>query len=243
MKTSIFIFLLLLMSVVACKKKDKKTGSLPPVISGCTDPEAMNYNPEATQNNNSCEYADKYMPMRTGNYWLLQDTLNIPIPGFELSLPIDISLIMDKDTVMQGKTYYMMTQAFDIQNSPIPGGTIPTTRYGYRSDKSGKIYRLVPGDVEEFIFIDYPLEVGKSWEDQSSSPASYLVSGTELFYVPAIQKTVVAWKISITSDTLGGQAIDVYFAKDYGIVRQQVRFTIMGFDLSVDAFLQQVSLE
>jgi hypothetical protein len=244
MKRSILLMSLILLVIAGCKKKSK-TDTVPPVVivSGCTDPEAMNYNQNATQNDGSCQFADIFLPMRVGNYWLLQDTVSIPIPGFQTELPINITLDMDKDTVINGKNYFMMTQSIEVINSPIPGGGgLPATRFGYRKDRSGQIYRIVPGDSTEYIFVDYPLEVGKSWEDNSSSPASYSVTGTQLMYVPAINKSVVAWKIAVTSNTTGGTPIDLYFAKDYGVVRQEIQFNVMGFNIGVDAFLQEITL-
>jgi hypothetical protein len=245
MKKSIILFALICVSVWGCKKKSKSDDPMPVVIvSGCTDPEALNYNSNATQSDGNCQFADTYLPMRAGNFWTLQDTVIIPIPGFESELPINITLDMDKDTTIAGRKYFMMTQSIEVINSPIPGGGgfIPATRYGYRKDRSGKIYRMIPGDSTEHVFVDYPLEVGKSWEDTSSDPASYVVTGTQFMYVPAINKSVVAWKIAVTSNSTGGTPIDLYFAKDYGVVRQQINFTIMGFNLGVDAFLQEVTL-
>lgn len=229
---------------VGCKKKDKDKDDPEPAVLGCNDPAAINYNAAVTQNDGSCQFADKFLPLKMGNTWQLQDTVQVPIPGFELTLPVTVDLNIDKDTVMDGKNYFMMTQSFVVENSPIPvGNVLPATRFGYRTDRTGKIWRKVPGDTEEYLFVNYPLTVGDSWEDQSSSPATYTVTGTQLMWVPAVGKSVTAWKIQVVSGTTGGQPIELYVSKDIGLVRQEIAFNVMGFNIGLDAFLQTIDLK
>lgn len=245
MKYTFPILLLFAFSlVVGCKKKGQDKDDPTPAVLGCNDPSALNYNAAATQNDGNCQFADKFLPLAIGNYWQLQDTVNVPIPGFELTLPVAVDLNIDKDTVMDGKTYFMMTQSVAVEGSPIPVGDVfPTTRFGYRTDRTGKIWRKVPGDTEEYVFINYPLTVGDSWEDQSSSPATYTVTGTQLMWVPAAGKSVSAWKIQVVSGGTGGQPIELYVSKDIGLVRQEIAFNVMGFDIGLDAFLQTLDLK
>lgn len=238
---NVFLFSLIVLLVLpACKKKDKDPE---PVVTGCTDSNALNYNAAATQNDGNCQFAEKYFPFKIGNTWTLQDTVEVPVPGFAFSLPVDVVLRVEKDTVMNGKTYFLVSQNFDVQGAPIPVGNIlPATRFGYRTDRTGKIYRIVPGESQEYIYLNYPLTVGDTWEDQSASPATYTVTGTQLLYIPGLNKTVTAWKIQVNSGATGGQPVDLYFAKDVGLVRQQISFVVMGFTLGLDAFLQEVQL-
>ena len=49
MRNYILVFVFVLLSLYGCKKEDNP-------ISGCMDPIALNYNENATENNNSCEY-------------------------------------------------------------------------------------------------------------------------------------------------------------------------------------------
>jgi hypothetical protein len=62
-------------------------------------------------------------------------------------------------------------------------------------------------------------------------------------WVPALGKSVSAWKIQVISTTTGGQPVELYFSKDIGWVRQEISFTIMGFNLGLDAFLQSLALQ
>jgi hypothetical protein len=239
-----FIIPILLVLIIAggCKKKEKE--ELTPVVKGCMNPNSMNYNQSATQDDGSCQFADKYFPMKTGNTWLLQDTVEVPIPNFELSLPVTLTMTVENDTVMAGKNYFMISQNFEVEGSPIPvGNVLPSTRFGYRTDASGKVFRRVPGDSNEYLYLNYPLVVGDTWEDQSSSGATYTVTGTQLMWVPALGKSVSAWKIQVISTTTGGQPVELYFSKDIGWVRQEISFTIMGFNLGLDAFLQSLALQ
>ncbi len=78
MRVSIFSVILVLFSACAAP--------LPAQISGCTDPLASNYNPQATQNDGSCTYAaTNYVPAL---HSLLGDTLreNSALLYFEASL-------------------------------------------------------------------------------------------------------------------------------------------------------------
>lgn len=243
MKLKFLLIALLSFTVItACKKKEKAEDA--PVVKGCMNSNSMNYNPAATQDDGSCQNADVFLPMKVGNNWQLLDTVEVPIPGFELSLPVTASLNIDKDTVMGGNTYFMISQSFEVEGSPIPiGNVLPSTRFGYRTDRTGKIYRRVPGEDKEYIYVNYPLAVGDTWEDQSASAATYTVTGTQLMWVPAVNKLVSAWKIQVVSGTTGGQPIELYFSKDIGLVRQEISFTIMGFNLGLDAFLQSIALQ
>jgi hypothetical protein len=44
------LFLLSLVALISCSSEDNS-------VSGCTDPSSVNYNPAATENDNSCQYS------------------------------------------------------------------------------------------------------------------------------------------------------------------------------------------
>lgn len=61
MTRSFFVFIVLSILMTSCKKE-------PEVISGCTDTLADNYNAQATEDNNSCTYVNRFVGSYSGNF-------------------------------------------------------------------------------------------------------------------------------------------------------------------------------
>jgi len=224
-------------TVISCKKKKNEEK---PVVFGCMNPNSINYSETATQDNGSCQFAERYLPLKVGNTWTLKDTISLPIPGFPIDVPVNAILLAEKDTQMDGKTYTIIQQQITLENLPIPGGGLSLNRYGYRTDRTGKVYRRVPGDSQEYLYLDYPLAIGKTWEDLSSDPNTYTTTANSLVSVPAISAPVGAWEIT---SLFQGQAIQTYFSNSHGIVRLKLGIDVMGFPLEIDAFLTEYQLQ
>ena len=64
----ILLFLTLSILIFACKKEDDKPNTnTTTIIEGCMDTLALNYNPEATVDDGSCEYPPSELELSSNN--------------------------------------------------------------------------------------------------------------------------------------------------------------------------------
>jgi len=118
----ILLVLTLTTSIFACKKEDVKPNTTTTtIIEGCMDIDALNYNPEATENDGSCEYP----PVGISALQLSSITINaIPLTNNGSNWDWDITgLTSDPDVfyvLKQGEVeIYSSTSQDNISTLPI----------------------------------------------------------------------------------------------------------------------------
>ncbi len=190
---------------------------VPAVILGCTDPNSLNYNPDANYPDGNCVYPDKYMPMSVGNEWHLSDVVTIPLAG---DVAVNADFIMFGDTTMDGVHYYQMHETITADGF----GNIQDGTYLYRQAKTGEIWRTAVGDSIETLFLEYPLDLGTTWYDTPDQTGFYCeVFSNSLVTVPAGSFTAAGVHFN---DMSNGSVNDLYFSKDNGLVRVDVEYTL-----------------
>lgn len=221
-RTILIAFVSVTLIFSACKKEP-----LPePDVPGCMDETALNYNASATIEDGTCEYPATFLPLTVGNTWLLKDEINIFIP-----VQVEAEFNVTKDTVINGTDYTIMEEHYSAAGF----GEYDGNKYGYREASNGNVYRVsISADSvgEENMFINYPLEIGKTWFDteaQDNIECEVLSYGTHT--VPA--GTFTAYGVSYTrvSDGFG---TTIYMSEDNGIVKVEAEFDFQGQTFNVE---------
>lgn len=194
----------------------------PEVVLGCTDSLSLNYNPQATQDDGSCEYAEFYYPLKSGNYWHLTGEITIPLLG--TTVPVVQTISVGLDSLIAGETWYLVNEKVNV------GGfaDITNTNYWYRAAASGKVYRILDGDTAVSLYLNYPFVPGEVWYDKpNTSDFMYrMISYNYEMDVPA----------GIFRDAIGIEVTDLatnlvstmYVAKDVGLLQTTSTFTLPG---------------
>lgn len=209
------ILLAAVLILAACKRKEIPTVNDP--IMGCTDPDALNYDSTATEDNGSCAYPDEYLPMTAGNMWTLEDEITIPLVG---SVSVTAVFRMMKDTTINGVDYVISEESVGV-----PGFFEQEERYAYRSDKEGKVYRadLNAETFEEILFIDYPPVVGNNWQGGDQITGQFKSIDGSLT-VPAGSFTDV---IAVDyTDIASGQVSTMHWGADGGPLKFEISMEV-----------------
>lgn len=226
--------LLALLLVTACKPEPDPIDEPDPVY-GCMDPDAINYNPDAEMADGTCEYADTYVPMKSGNSWHLEDTVNVIIA----TVPVSVDFVQSNDTVVGEHTYLKQRETITADGF----GTVQDALYGYRWVHTGHVFRidLLDSTATEKLFMGYPLELGTTWQDDKTDPTlDVMVISTSLMTVPAGSFINV---VGITmTDIASQQGTTLYFAKDVGLIRADVDFEMQGYTVNIKAELTSYTL-
>lgn len=232
---NLFVFSLLSLLIVTSCKKDPDPIDEPDPVSGCMDPMAINYNPKAELEDGTCEYADTYVPMKSGNSWHLEDTVNVIIA----SVPVAVDFVQSNDTTVGEHSYLKQRETITADGF----GVVQDALYGYRWVHTGHVFRIDLQDTSatEKLFMGYPLELGSTWQDSKIDPAlDVMVISTSLMTVPAGSFINV---VGITMTDIGTQqGTTMYFAKDVGLIRADVDFEMQGYTVNIKAELTSYTL-
>lgn len=159
---------------------------------------------------------ENYFPMSDGSRWefSIQDSRNVP--GAEKR---KVVVRIDGDEEIQGKKYHKEVTVF----SGIPGAEASIS---YCRIAKGGIYEISGKHKElpEFLYIPFPLEVGRSWTVQEpEATTSYRVEGKETVEL-FDRKYDDCLKISFSVEAKSGAYDGVsYYASDVGCVRNVVK--------------------
>ena len=233
---SVLFYCLSVLVILSCKKEPDP---IPPVR-GCMDRNSLNFDSLATETDGSCMYADRFVPLTAGSYWILRDTIPIPIIGG--TAPVEVRYDATKDTIIDGKTYTLYLEvltASTLYNS--------ITLFANRFDPTtGKAYRrnITTGDSLDRLFLDYPLglnDLGKIWYD---SPAEdkykFTLLGITTVVVPTGTYTPVI-QVQV-QDLVSNLTTTIYFAKNVGPVMADITVTYLGFPISAQPELVEFHL-
>lgn len=193
----------------SCKKD-------PEPILGCMDVNSLTYNSTATQDDGSCEYPDKFMPMAIGNEWHLSDDVPNPLGG---TILVTADFTMTGDTTIDGTHYYKMHEV-------IAAGALGSevSDYLYRQATTGEVFRTAIGDSVETLFLEYPLDLGTDWYDTADQTGYYFsVFSTALISVPSGDFAATGIHSTNMAD---GTTFDNYFAKDVGLIRVDITYEL-----------------
>jgi hypothetical protein len=213
----VLLVVTLSLSYTGCKKKED------PIL-GCMDANSINYDVNANEDDGTCEYADKYMPMAIGNYWHLSDSISIPFVG---GVQVDAEFNMYADTTVNGIKYFLMHEV-------ITGGVLgelSNLTYLYRQTRTGEVYRMERGDSVEGVFLEYPLDLGVSWYDNEAQDSYFFeVFSMSIITVPADQFNNC---VGIhATDLAAGTMQDLFFGKDGGLIRVDIEYDLLGTPIS-----------
>lgn len=217
-----------LLSLVSCKKED-------PPVPGCMDPNSMTYNSLATEDDGSCEYPDKFLPMAVGNHWLLSDSIVIPFVG---GAQVDANFTMYGDTTIGDTHYFLMSEVITAGTF----GELSNKNYLYRQARTGELYRQELVDsAPEGLFLEYPLDLGVSWYDTPSQDGFFFeVFSRSIISVPAANFNNC---VGVHATDLGNSTTqDLYYAKDGGLIRVDIEFDFFGTPITAQLELEDYTL-
>ena len=204
-----------LLAVTACKKRNLDIDG---DVYGCMDSLSLNFNPDATLDDGSCEYPDVYLPLAPGNTWDLATTFTFLTQNIDIFYNIE----MTKDTTIDGMDYVISEEAMSA------GSFInETTRYAYRQDPDGNVYRIDLSDQDLITskILSYPLEIGNSWYDTEAQDNILCeVIGITQVSVPAgTFSDVSEIKYTVLDNA---QESRIYYAKDVGIIKVSIEIDL-----------------
>ena len=214
------------LAIAACKKSTVE----PKEIKGCMDPNSLNYNSSATVNDGSCQYAKSYIPLKSGVFLQLRDTVSLSIPPLSFNVGIRATFEIFGDTSIGGKNYKKFIEYFGYELiGTSPEQLLSTSEYYVRQNSNGQYYRVNMDSTSEQLWLDYPLDPGRTWYDATDS-ITYAVESIGVLTVPSGSYSDVV-KLKSTDNT--GQSVYTYLAKDVGNIRTDLTYDYNGFPLNI----------
>lgn len=238
MKLARNLFLLALVSLVTltgCKKDEPEPE---PQVFGCMDANAINYNPDATVDNGTCTYPDVFFPLTVGNKWEFED--EVTVLTFNVTVKGTIEVI--RDTSFNNQSYTVVTETYEAE-----GGTFPLpaqeTRYAYRQATSGQYYRIELDDstLEERLILEYPVEVGKSWYDNTAQNGQFCEILTKSTVTVPAGTFPDVFEVKYTDQDTQFESF-LYFSQNNGLVKVKAAFGFQGFNVDIEADLVAYTL-
>lgn len=228
-----FFAFCLTLAFVSCKKDEIIQPMPTPIIKGCTDANALNWDPIANEDNGTCEYPNSYIPTTPGNNWKLSDEISVIFQ----TVQVDLDFTMIKDTFFNRKLWTIQEEAVVAAGF---GGR--TDRYGYHVDTYGDVHRiqLNADSLVETLFLDYPLELGKKWWATDAQETECEVTSQSVLTVPAGTFSNV-FAVQYTQVDNGFSTV-LYFAQDVGLIRADISEEVQGFAVDLEAELQSYTL-
>ena len=113
MKTTYTIFILIVLVIIGCKKKEDDTENAVTTISGCTDSKAKNFNAKATNDDGSCKYATPKIVFYSKGSWVASHHSYGEITLFNTDAKITLG------TIKVAKNMRDLTCTSEIQDSTI----------------------------------------------------------------------------------------------------------------------------
>ena len=222
----------LLVTFAACKKVEP-IDERPVFVEkkGCTNAQAMNFDPSANTDDGTCTCANAYQPTKNGNFWTLkgENTINLTIPPPLPQIPVPItftaisSITQVSDTVIGRRAYVVANELLTLDITFLGANTLTNTSFAYRRQNDGRVYRIdLSNPAEELLFMEKDLTVGKFWFDNVAED-NHRYEVIDIGLTVGNFDNVLKIKDSNLSLTLPFP-IDVYlyFEKDFGIVQTEL---------------------
>jgi hypothetical protein len=225
----------------ACSKDDDMPEPpTPPVIIdpvlGCMDSTSLNYNPQATVDDGSCEYATVFIPLKEGNYWRLTGQVLIPLLGTTVDVVQTVSV--GKDSLIMGAVWHRVQERTNLAGL----FNVQDETWWYNLGPTGKLWRIADGDTLKNCYITYPLDLGATWysTDHQADFQYRMMSYNYEMDVPAgVFNNVMGIEVTDLNTNLTST---MYLSENFGLLKTTNEFDVLGTALTVAPELDSLYL-